>query len=269
LPITNVTSVLLGSTPDLLTLTTQPVKVASVDLTIDGAGTLDAVNPENTDENFGADVRAGFSSQSRYTVMAGNLQGGSLDFSVSGDGGGGSDGGTGGGGGDIPGVPQPNDQDGDGVVDEMDAFPTNPDEATDTNNDGVGNNADPDDDSDGVVDALDAFPVDPAETTDTNGDGVGDNEDPDRDGDNVANDGDAFPYDPDEAMDTDDDGETITPTRMMMATMSRTQMTNFRWTQTVAETQTATASMTTMRRRLRRQARSRGCAGRGCWARRC
>ncbi len=204
-PVTNVVAVSLGSAPGMLTLTSQPVKVASVDITIDGAGTLDVVNPANTDDNFGADVRASFSSPKRYTLMAGNLQGGSLVFSVSGaDGGSGGD--TGGGGGAPGGTPQPNDQDGDGVTDTLDAFPTNPDEAIDTNSDGVGNNADPDDDSDGVVDEEDAFPVDPDETTDSNGDGVGDTADPDDDGDNVADSGDAFPNDPTEAMDTDDDG---------------------------------------------------------------
>lgn len=209
LPITNVTSVFLGSAPGLLTLTSEPVKVASVDITIDGAGTLDVVNPENTDPNYGADIRAGFGLSEpnrQFTFPAGNLQGGSLDFSVTSGGGSDGGGGGGGGGGGVDGVPQPNDQDGDGVVDSQDAFPDNPAEAIDTNGDGVGNNSDPDDDSDGVVDEEDAFPIDPAESTDTNGDGVGDNEDPDRDGDNVVNESDAFPDDAAEAMDTDDDG---------------------------------------------------------------
>jgi|CXWL01.1.fsa_nt_gi hypothetical protein len=198
-PLTSVTSILFGSGPGLLALTTEPVKVGSVDITVDASGTLDAVNPENTDANFGAEIRASFTANRIYRSDLGNLQGGSLDFPVTGDAGGG-------GGGGIGGIPQPNDLDGDGVIDAMDAFPTNPAEAIDTNNDGVGNNADPDDDSDGVMDEEDAFPIDPAETTDTNGDGVGDNEDTDRDGDNVANDGDAFPDDPTETMDTDDDG---------------------------------------------------------------
>lgn len=199
-PVASVVSIFFGSGPGLLTLTTEPVKVASVDVTISASGTLDVVNPAAPDENSGANVQARFDGTRSFSLFAANLQGGSLAFSATGD-----DGGTGGGG--APGgAPQPNDQDGDGVVDVDDAFPDNPQETTDTNDDGLGNNTDPDDDSDGVVDEDDAFPIDPAETTDSNGDGVGDNEDSDRDGDNVANDGDAFPDDPTEAMDTDDDG---------------------------------------------------------------
>jgi hypothetical protein len=206
LPLTNVTAVHLNSAPGMLTLTTEPVKVASVDITINGSATLDAVNPANTDPNYGADVRAGFGLNEparQFTFPAGNLQGGSLEFSVGGDdGGGGSGGGTPPGGGGSP----TDDYDGDGVADVDDAFPVNPNETTDTNGDGVGNNADPDDDSDGVVDEEDDLPVNPDETTDSDGDNEGDNADPDDDGDNVADDGDAFPDDPAEAMDSDDDG---------------------------------------------------------------
>jgi hypothetical protein len=60
------------------------------------------------------------------------------------------------------------DSDGDGVPDSEDAFPNDPNETTDTDGDGIGNNADPDDDNDGVPDAQDAWPegrfadVDPA-----------------------------------------------------------------------------------------------------------
>lgn len=211
LPLTNVTAVHINSAPGMLTLTTEPVKVASVDITINASGMLDAVNPANTDPNYGADVRAGFGQDEparRFTFDAGNLQGGSLELSVSGDdGGGGGGGGTppGGGGGGGGGSPT-QDYDGDGVADVDDAFPVDPDETTDTNGDGVGNNADPDDDSDGVVDEEDDLPVNPDETTDSDGDNEGDNADPDDDGDNVADDGDAFPDDPAEAMDSDDDG---------------------------------------------------------------
>jgi hypothetical protein len=62
------------------------------------------------------------------------------------------------------------DTDGDGVGDNADAFPNDPDETTDTDGDGSGDNAD-------------AFPNDATETADTDGDGVGDNAD-------------AFPNDP-------------------------------------------------------------------------
>ena len=42
----------------------------------------------------------------------------------------------------------------------------------------LGMAADEDDDNDGVLDDLDAFPLDENETTDTDGDGIGDNSDP-------------------------------------------------------------------------------------------
>lgn len=56
------------------------------------------------------------------------------------------------------------DTDGDGVKDNLDAFPNDATETVDTDNDGVGDNAD-------------AFPNDATETVDTDGDGVGDNAD--------------------------------------------------------------------------------------------
>lgn len=138
------------------------------------------------------------------------------------------------------------DSDGDGVHDGEDAFPDDPSETSDLDNDGVGDNSDPDRDGDGISneyeeqlgtdpndpgdtppdldadgtpDSLDddrdgdgvdneqdAFPDDPSETSDLDGDGVGDNSDPDRDGDGVDNDQDAFPDDPSESSDLDEDG---------------------------------------------------------------
>ena len=68
----------------------------------------------------------------------------------------------------------------------------------------MGNNADTDDDGDGIEDALDAFPLDPAETVDTDNDGVGNNDTDDDDG--VEDASDAFPLDPAETLDTDNDG---------------------------------------------------------------
>lgn len=56
------------------------------------------------------------------------------------------------------------DTDSDGVNDNMDAFPNDPNESVDTDGDGTGDNAD-------------AFPTDPSETMDTDSDGVGDNSD--------------------------------------------------------------------------------------------
>lgn len=51
------------------------------------------------------------------------------------------------------------DIDGDGVTDRYDAFPKNPKESLDTDNDGIGNNADTDDDNDGIEDAADNCPL--------------------------------------------------------------------------------------------------------------
>ena len=56
------------------------------------------------------------------------------------------------------------DSDGDGVEDDEDAFPDDPDETHDDDGDGVGNN-------------TDVFPQDPDEQFDKDGDGVGDNAD--------------------------------------------------------------------------------------------
>jgi len=52
------------------------------------------------------------------------------------------------------------DTDGDGVNDDLDIFPLDPNETIDTDSDGVGNNADTDDDGDGIEDASDPFPLD-------------------------------------------------------------------------------------------------------------
>ncbi|MFC1812988.1 hypothetical protein ACFL03_09875, partial [Thermodesulfobacteriota bacterium] len=115
------------------------------------------------------------------------------------------------------------DTDGDGVPDDQDAFPEDPDEWEDVDGDGIGDNADPDigagpssedSDGDGVPDDQDAFPDDPNESKDSDGDGIGDNADPDTeagetedsDGDGVPDDQDAFPDDPNESRDSDGDG---------------------------------------------------------------
>lgn len=94
------------------------------------------------------------------------------------------------------------DSDGDGVSDDEDAFPFDPNESQDFDNDGVGDNADAfpndpsetvDSDGDGVGDNSDAFPFDPNETQDSDGDGVGDNAD-------------AFPNDPTQSVDENGNG---------------------------------------------------------------
>ena len=125
---------------------------------------------------------------------------------------------------DVDGSSGPVDTDGDGVSDDQDAFPNDPNETTDSDADGVGDNGDAfpndpnetaDSDGDGVGDNSDAFPNDPNETVDSDGDGVGDNGDAfpndpnettDSDGDGVGDNGDAFPNDPDETADSDGDG---------------------------------------------------------------
>jgi hypothetical protein len=70
-----------------------------------------------------------------------------------------------------------NDNDNDGTQNVFDAFPFNASEQLDHDNDGIGNNHDTDDDGDGVADFIDTFPLDPNESADSDGDGVGDNAD--------------------------------------------------------------------------------------------
>ncbi len=100
------------------------------------------------------------------------------------------------------------DLDDDGTLNADDAFPENPAEVTDSDGDGIGNNADTDDDNDGVVDSQDAFPNDPSEHVDTDLDGLGNNVDTDDDGDGIADTDDDFPLDStrSDATDADADG---------------------------------------------------------------
>ena len=97
------------------------------------------------------------------------------------------------------------DDDNDGVIDPLDAFPLDANESLDTDNDGIGNNADLDDDNDSVIDPLDAFPLDANESLDTDNDGIGNNIDADDDNDTVLDPIDAFPLDASESLDTDND----------------------------------------------------------------
>ncbi len=70
------------------------------------------------------------------------------------------------------------DRDGDGVANEQDAFPDNPEEWTDSDGDGIGNNQDPDDDNDGMPDAWEVeYGLDPLNADD----------DQDADGDGFSN----------------------------------------------------------------------------------
>ncbi|XOV89510.1 MAG: hypothetical protein ACFHX7_06400 [Pseudomonadota bacterium] len=77
------------------------------------------------------------------------------------------------------------DSDGDGIADVLDAFPNDPLDFLDTDNDGTGDLTDTDDDGDGTPDDLDVFPLDGSETVDTDGDGTGNNADTDDDGDGL------------------------------------------------------------------------------------
>jgi len=106
------------------------------------------------------------------------------------------------------------DSDGDGIDDNIDAFPNDASETKDSDSDGVGDNTDafPNDsseskdrDKDGVGDSADAFPSDPKETKDSDKDGVGDRADAfpnnsketkDSDGDGVGDNADGYPNDP-------------------------------------------------------------------------
>jgi hypothetical protein len=53
-----------------------------------------------------------------------------------------------------------NDDDNDGLDDQFDDLPLDPNEQIDTDGDGIGNNADIDDDGDGVIDTDDLYPLD-------------------------------------------------------------------------------------------------------------
>ena len=147
----------------------------------------------------------------------------------------------------VGGTPLPNgDCDNDTVINSEDAFPFDPTEYTDTDQDGTGDNTDTDDDgdgysdeveqtegtdpldenskpldydadgipdstdtdndNDGVLNTEDAFPLDETEDTDTDEDGTGDNTDTDDDDDGTLDTEDAFPLDKTEDTDTDNDG---------------------------------------------------------------
>jgi uncharacterized delta-60 repeat protein len=108
------------------------------------------------------------------------------------------------------------DTDTDGVIDGLDAFPSNASASADTDGDGKPNDCigactnglvlDTDDDNDGTPDASDAFPLNASESVDTDSDGIGNNTDKDDDNDSAPDASDAFPLDASESVDTDSDG---------------------------------------------------------------
>lgn len=103
------------------------------------------------------------------------------------------------------------DSDNDGVNNASDAFPEDPSETQDTDNDGTGDNADTDDDGDGYLDTDEITAgSDPLNAddipSDNDGDGISDVSDTDDDNDGVSDEEDAFPFDYSESMDNDNDG---------------------------------------------------------------
>ena len=80
----------------------------------------------------------------------------------------------GGGGGGSGAASVDNDRDKDGVLNINDAFPDDPSEFLDSDQDGVGNNADLDDDNDGISDTAEASAGTSPILADTDGDGVTD-----------------------------------------------------------------------------------------------
>ena len=110
----------------------------------------------------------------------------------------------------IPDAEDP-DRDGDGVNNENDAFPDDPNETSDLDGDGIGDNADTDRDGDGFSNDVETqVGTDPNDANsvpaDIDGDLIPDAIDDDRDGDGVSNANDAFPDDPAESSDIDGDG---------------------------------------------------------------
>jgi|GEM_PF-3597091 len=84
------------------------------------------------------------------------------------------------------------DTDNDGIGDNADADVNGDgtvDNGIDTDGDGINDENDPDIDGDGTPNDTDAFPTDPTETTDTDSDGIGNNADADADGDGVVDNG--------------------------------------------------------------------------------
>ena len=98
------------------------------------------------------------------------------------------------------------DRDNDGVIDTDDAFPLDSSETVDTDNDGIGDNADADDNNDGYSDSIDDLMLKLSENKDSDGDGIADNSDSDDDNDGIKDSLDAFPYVHADISDMDGDG---------------------------------------------------------------
>ncbi|MDB4602745.1 hypothetical protein OAH71_02415 [Euryarchaeota archaeon] len=111
----------------------------------------------------------------------------------------------------IPDIIDPDD-DNDGYLDDLDAFPLDPNEWIDTDGDGIGNNVDTDDDNDGwsdltEIDCGDSDPLNETSTpADFDNDNICDNLDSDDDNDTYDDSNDDFPFDECAVLDTDMDG---------------------------------------------------------------
>ena len=169
----------------IIDLDTTPLPVATLEATVNSSGTLDVRNP-GADATGGVTFQVGFAEPVDFDLAGRNVTGGTLRLAV--------EGATG------------PDTDRDGIPDAVDAFPFDPNETVDTDDDGTGDNADRDDDGDGVSDVDDEFPLDPTESLDTDDDGTGNTADIDDDSDGVSDVTDAFPLDPTETRDSDGDG---------------------------------------------------------------
>ncbi|UCE19790.1 MAG: FG-GAP repeat protein [Gemmatimonadota bacterium] len=108
----------------------------------------------------------------------------------------------------IFGIPVVTDNDGDGILDDVDNCPItfNPDQ-TDYDEDGLGDACDPDDDNDGIEDMEDNCPITfNPDQADYDEDGLGDACDPDDDNDGIVDSEDACPFEDATAQDANGDG---------------------------------------------------------------
>ncbi len=217
-----------GAGGAVVSLDETPVRVATVEVTVNGTGTLDAVGLAAPPRGDGAFFWVGFRDPVEFSLPKDNVSGGTVtlravdapppgqrahDHPADGDEpadepgqpvDGGDDGV-----GDEPGADDEADPDDEAEPDGDDTGedepPPEPEESVDTDGDGDNDDVDTDDDGDGVPDDEDAFPLDPDESVDADGDGVGNEADKDDDNDGVLDDKDAFPEDPLETADSDGD----------------------------------------------------------------